>query len=149
MYRCTRLYSCMLALTHMHNNIIYTYTCTRGYFIYRIGRGGLDSRACRPLFFLFLFLFYFFRLYTCVLFAARSRGNRCNNKYPLCGCHTRLSDSARGEGEGAGLLQCATVAAVAILYRVAPHRKLTPAAIGPPPQLVPICMCVYIHYVHV
>lgn len=37
---------------------------------------------------------------TCVLFAARSRGNRCNNKYPLCGCHTRLSGKARAASGG-------------------------------------------------
>lgn len=40
-----------------------------------------DARACRPPF------SYFFSAYVRFV-RRRSRGNRCNNKYPLCGCHT-------------------------------------------------------------
>lgn len=74
-----------------YNNI--SYTRPR---VYRIGRGGLDARACRPLFFFHATIFILFLFFspTCVLFAARSFGNRCNNKYPLCGCHTIYSRAA-------------------------------------------------------
>jgi len=83
--------------------IIIYYTRAAAACVYRIGRGGLDARACRPLFF-HRYDFYFFRLRAFCSAPARSRAGTVAITSTHCAAvtlYTRAGDSplaARARG---------------------------------------------------